>query len=215
MDIIRRTIIWLAFAMELTSCSSLFYDLRSDVLQDIQKGMSKQEVSKLLGEPQFRRFDRDFDEWEYSKCISGNGYTTIIVSFEDGKVVGMDSFATYDNRPVQSVTVAPNEVVVSPPHTIYTKGMPEIEFQRFYDKVKSRPFKDDQFELMEIGASNRLNCNQCARLMSIFPFDDDKMQVLKIFAPRITDRENYEEILKVLDSLFKRDDAKKLLRIRN
>lgn len=215
MDIIRRTIIWLAFAIGLTSCSSLFYDLRSDVLQNIQKGMSKQEVSKLLGEPQFRRFDRDFDEWEYSKCISGNGYTTIIVSFEDGKVVGMDSFATYDNRPVQSVTVAPNEVVVSPPHTIYTKGMPEIEFQRFYDKVKSRPFKDDQFELMEIGANNRLNCNQCARLMSIYPFDDDKMQVLKIFAPRIADRENYEEILNALDSLFKRDDAKKLLRIRN
>lgn len=215
MDIIRRTIIWLALAIGLTSCSGLFYDLKSDVLHNIQKGMSKQEVSKLLGEPQFRRFDRDLDEWEYSKNIYGNGYTTIIVNFEDGKVVAMDSFASYDNRPVQSVTVAPNEVIVSPPHTIYKKGMSEVEFQRFYEKVKSRPFKDDQFEMMEIGSNNSLNCNQCARLMSIYPFDDDKMRVLKLFAPRIADRENYEEILNALDSLFKKDDAKKLLRIKN
>lgn len=215
MDIIRRTIIWLALAIGLTSCSSLFYDLKSDVLYNIQKGMSKQEVIKLLGEPKFRRFDRDLDEWEYSKCLSRNGYTTIIVNFEDGKVVAMDSFATYDNPPVQSVTVAPNEVIVSPPHTIYTKGMPEVEFQRFYNKVKSRPFKDDQFEMIELGSNNSLSCNQCARLMSIYTFDDDKMRVLRLFAPRIADRENYEEILNVLDSLFKRDDAKKLLRIKN
>lgn len=215
MDIIRRTIIWLALAIGLTSCSGLFYDLKSDVLHNIQKGMSKQEVSKLLGEPQFRRFDRDLDEWEYSKYISGNGYTTIILSFENGKVVAMDSFASCDNHPVPSVTVAPSEVVVSPPHTIYRKGMPEVEFQRFYDKVKSRPFKDDQFELMEIGSNNSLNCNQCARLMSIYAFDDEKMRVLKLFAPRIADRENYDEILNVLNSLFKRDDAKKLLRIKN
>lgn len=40
-------------------------------------------------------------------------------------------------------------------------------------------------------------------------FDDDKMKVLRIFAPNIVDPENYEAILDVIDSLFKKDDAKK------
>lgn len=45
-------------------------------------------------------------------------------------------------------------------------------------------------------------------------FDDDKMKVLNIFAPNIVDPENYEAILDVIDSLFKKDDAKKILGIR-
>ena len=92
--------------------------------------------------------------------------------------------------------------------------MPEAEFQRFYEKVKSKPFKDDRFDLIKIGVANSgFTCKQCARMMSIFPFDDEKMNVLSIFAPHIVDRINYEDILKELNSLFKKDDAKKMLRI--
>ncbi|WP_373724978.1 DUF4476 domain-containing protein, partial [Bacteroides heparinolyticus] len=45
-------------------------------------------------------------------------------------------------------------------------------------------------------------------------FDDDKIKVLKMFASGIEDIENYDEILDAIDSLFKRDDAKKILGIR-
>ena len=45
--------------------------------------------------------------------------------------------------------------------------------------------------------------------MALYTFDDDKMKVLNIFAPNIVDPENYEAILDVIDSLFKKDDAKK------
>ena len=44
--------------------------------------------------------------------------------------------------------------------------------------------------------------------------DDDKMKVLRIFASNIADPENYEAILDIIDSLFKKDDAKKILGIR-
>ena len=40
------------------------------------------------------------------------------------------------------------------------------------------------------------------------------MKVLRIFAPHIADKENYEEILQELTSLFKRNDAKALLKVR-
>lgn len=215
MKTIRQTIMWLVLALGLTSCYGAFYELKADVLRNVQKGMTKHEVTALLGEPQFRRFDRDLDEWEYSKYVSGSGYTTIILSFEDNKVVAMDSFRSADCHSTPSVTVAPGEVVVTPPITIYVKGMRASEFQRFYDRVKSRTFKDSMLEEMATGADYSLNCNQCARLMSLFNFDDEKMKVLRIFAPNIADRENYKEILDELISLFEKDDAKKLLKVDN
>ena len=68
------------------------------------------------------------------------------------------------------------------------------DFRHFYEKVKSRPFKDDQIEMMRtVARNNSLNCVQCASFV---------------------DPENYEAILDVIDSLFKKDDAKKILGIR-
>ena len=138
-----------------------------------------------------------------------SGRTSIIVSFEGDKVVAMDSFAA----PQLSVSV-PNEVSVSSP-TIFVRGMRSADFQRFYNDVKARGFKDTQLEMMEeLAVDNSLSCHQCARLMSLYTFDDDKMKVLRIFAPHIADKENYEEILQELTSLFKRNDAKALLKVR-
>ena len=73
--------------MGFTSCSSLFYDAKADVLNSIQKGMSRQEVTKILGTPEYRRFDRDIEEWEDSRVLSSKSNITrtqIVVTFEGG-----------------------------------------------------------------------------------------------------------------------------------
>ena len=51
--------------------------------------------------------------------------------------------------------------------------------------------------------------------MSIFTCNDEKMKVLRMISNRIVDRENGKEIIKTLDSLFKQDDARKILGITN
>lgn len=211
MKTIRQTIMWLAIAMGCTSCSSLFYDVKTDVLHDIHQGMSRQEVTALLGKPKYRRFDLDLEEWEYNKNLSKSGYTTIIVSFEGDKVFALNSFP--GSRPATpSVTVTSGDMMITTPATECTPVIHPENFQAFYEKVKSRPFKDDQLEMMgAFAAKHRLNCRQCARLMSLYTFDDDKMKVLRIFASGLTDRDNYTEILDVISSLFKKDDAKKLI----
>ena len=50
--------------------------------------------------------------------------------------------------------------------------------------------------------------------MTLYTLNDDKMQVRSIYAPNIVYTKNYEAILDVIDSLFKKDDAKKILGIR-
>ena len=202
MKTIRLIIAGLVMTMGFSSCSSLFYDAKVDVLNSIQKGMSRQEVTKILGTPEYRRFDRDIEEWEYSRVLSGKSNisrTQIVVTFEGGRVVAMDSFS-------------------GEPRTlpVYVRGMHPEDFRHFYEKVKSRPFKDDQIEMMRtVARNNSLNCVQCASLMALYTFDDDKMKVLNIFAPNIVDPENYEAILDVIDSLFKKDDVQFLQRIMN
>ena len=69
-------------------------------------------------------------------------------------------------------------------------------------------------ELLSVGVVNKyFTCKQTARLMSIFTWDDEKMKVLRMVSNRIVDRENGKEIIKTLDSLFKQDDARKILGI--
>ena len=202
MKTIRLIIAGLVMTMGFSSCSSLFYDAKVDVLNSIQKGMSRQEVTKIL------------EEWEYSRVLSGKSNisrTQIVVTFEGGRVVAMDSFS---GEP-RTLPVVPSEVVIDSPAPVYVRGMHPEDFRHFYEKVKSRPFKDDQIEMMRtVARNNSLNCVQCASLMALYTFDDDKMKVLNIFAPNIVDPENYEAILDVIDSLFKKDDAKKILGIR-
>lgn len=68
MKTIRLIIAGLVMTMGFSSCSSLFYDAKVDVLNSIQKGMSRQEVTKILGTPEYRRFDRDIEEWDIPEC---------------------------------------------------------------------------------------------------------------------------------------------------
>ena len=70
MKTIRLIIAGLVMTMGFSSCSSLFYDAKVDVLNSIQKGMSRQEVTKILGTPEYRRFDRDIPECCPVKVIS-------------------------------------------------------------------------------------------------------------------------------------------------
>ena len=84
-----------------------------------------------------------------------------------------------------------------------------------YNKVKAKPFKDDQLDLLEAGIGNRgLSCKQCVRMMSIYRFDDDKLEVLKILAPNISDRENYDEIINALDFISSEEKARSILGIK-
>ncbi len=94
---------------------------KADVLNSIQKGMSRQEVTKILGTPEYRRFDRDIEEWESSRVLSGKSNisrTQIVVTFEGGRVVAMDSFS---GEP-RTLPVVPSEVVIDSPVPVYVRG---------------------------------------------------------------------------------------------
>lgn len=217
MRTIKQTFALLALVICVSSCASIL-GINKSVIMSVQKGMTQQEVSSILGKPDYRRFDRELEEWEYLKNIADNpGWTTIVVSFIDGRVVSMDSFQQSVAPPPVAVypSIEVGGEITSRPNVHVGRVMNEQDFQAFYNKVKSKTFKDDQLELLQNGLGNkRLSCKQCIRMMSIYTFDDDKLEVLKIVAPNIVDRENYDEIINALDFISSEEKARRILGIK-
>lgn len=213
---LKQTLLALAICALVSSCGLT----TSSAIMKVQKGMSQEEVSQLLGNPDFRRFDNGSEQWEYKRTnMSTATYMVIIVDFIDGQVANMDSFD--EKMPAPPLAICPPAEIITVEKPVYPdlhrprrKPMNPQDFQSLYNKVKNKPFTDDQMELLAVGiVNNYFTCQQTASLMSIFTWDDEKMKVLNMIAERIVDRENGEVIVKKLDSLFKQDDARKILGI--
>lgn len=216
---LKQTFVTFALCASISSCGGL---TTTGTVMQIQKGMSQEEVTRLLGKPDYRRFDQGSEQWEYRKTnmtIGASPNMTILIDFIDNRVTNMDSFD--DSAPGPHIAICPPappeevtiEAVNRPEHHRPGKrSMNPTDFERLYNKVKQKPFKDDQMELLSVGVADRyFTCHQVARLLSIFTWDDEKMEVLNMILPRITDKENSEVIVKKMDSLFKQDDVRKML----
>ena len=199
---LKQTLLALTICTLVISCSLT----TSSTIMKVQRGMSQEEVSHLLGKPDFRRFDNGSEQWEYTKTnMSTAANTVIIIDFVDGMVTNMDSFESNITPPPVAVC-PPNEIITvvppnhpdhSGPHRPKHKAMNPHDFENLYKKVKNKAFKDDQMELLSVGVvNNYFTCKQTARLMSIFTWDDEKMKVLRMISNRIVDRENGKEIIK-------------------
>ena len=74
--------------------------------------------------------------------------------------------------------------------------MNDKDFQYLYKVIKKKSFEKDQLELLSVGVlDNYFSCRQCAKIMSIYSFDKDKLKVLDIMAKHIVDKENARLIL--------------------
>lgn len=182
----------------LVSCGIM--KLSRDAMMEVEKGMHKTEVVNLLGQPDYRRFDKDWEEWEYR-----NAYTVLIIRMEDDRVVGMDSFNTDELK--QQYPVYP-----LPPEAPYVQrsSLDDPVFQTLYNRVVKEPFKDDQLKVLSAGVVNkRFTCEQCIKLMSIYTFDDDRLKVFDLVFPHIIDGENYQTIVDSLDFISSQQTVQK------
>lgn len=221
MKTLKQTFVLVALAIGMSSCASVM-GINKNIMMKLHKGMTQDEVSTILGQPDYRRFDNETEEWEFVKYINYSGIlgvsspTTIVIGFVDGRLVSMDSFERISVPPVPVYpAVEVGGRITSYPHVSPGRGMREIDFQAFYNNVRSKPFKDDQLMLVRVGAqSNTFTCSQCVQLMSIYTFDDDKLEVLKIIAPRLEDRENYSKVIDALAFISSQEKARAILGVK-
>ena len=167
--------------------------------RNVERGMTKQEVIAILGKPKLTSFDMYGDKWEYDKYNYLFGDSKYITVFFDrnGKVVQYDTRIIEPNN--QTSNVQPQHP--TPPlydgrcdpdgRMDYGYCLDDASFSKLYNKVKKASFDDNKFDLIEVASLGcYYSCNQVARIMKIFPFDDEQLKALRMMAPHIVDPQN-------------------------
>lgn len=190
--------------------------------RNVERGMTKQEVIAILGEPKLTSFNSYGDKWEYAKNSNLFGDSKYITVFFDrsGKVV------EYNTRIIESNSQQPNgqqpQQPTLPPYGggYYPNGgmnydycLDDASFSKLYNKIKKTNFDDNKFDLIEVASLGcYYSCAQVVRIMKIFSFDDSKMKVLSMMAPRIVDLQNATDIHRTFTFDSDKEKAANILR---
>lgn len=91
--------------------------------------------------------------------------------------------------------------------------MGKQDFQFLYEIIKGKSFEKDRLELLSVGVlDNYFSCQQCAKLLSIYSFDSDRLKALEIMANHIVDLDNADLVIDVFTFESNKNKAVKLLR---
>lgn len=211
-------ILFLTLGMILGSCST--YYVSNKRVMEVQEGMTRQNVENILGQPDYRRFDGGIEEWEYRRVSSVLYQTlmTIIVSFEDGRVIGMNTFNSEEKLPPAPVVMPPS-VVVTPPADYLPEDRPyrktvmtREEFDRFFRDYRMEIMDDAQARFINDALNDyNFTSDQCKRIVGEIIMSDVQMKVMKRMYPQVVDKKNFDQVINKLNSSFDRNEMKQYL----
>ncbi len=190
--------------------------------RNVERGMTKQEVIAILGEPKLTSFDMYGDKWEYDKYNYLFGDSKYITVFFDrnGKVV---QYNTRIIEPNSQQSNAQQPQHPTPPlydgrcdpddRMDYGYSLDDASFSKLYNKVKQASFNDNKFDLIDVASLGcYYSCAQVVRIMKIFPFDDEQLKALKMMAPHIVHLQNTGLIYKVFSFDSEKEKAEEIIR---
>lgn len=94
----------------------------------------------------------------------------------------------------------------------YPRPIENNDFNTIYNIVKRTSFDSGKTDIIRVACiNNNFSSKQCASLLSLFSFDDNKLKALKIMKPRLTDNTNYSKILKLFTFSSNKDKAATIL----
>ena len=177
--------------------------------RNVERGMTKQEVIAILGEPKLTSFDMYGDKWEYTKnnLLSGDSKYITVFFDRNGKVVQYNTEFMEPNAQLPQHPTPPIYDGRCDPdgRMDYGYSLDDASFNILYNKVKKASFDDNKFDMIEVASLGcYYSCNQVARIMKIFPFDDEQLKALRMMAPHIVDPQN----VIVIYQLFNFDSEK-------
>ena len=200
-------------------------DAPAKVKKTVERGMTKEEVTAILGNPKLMSFDSFGDRWQYESqnILTGDIKHTNVMFDRSGRVVGLDTYIEELKRNNGNNSncqhPAPQPVQPAPPvrpvppaynscmHVGYSYCLDDASFSKFYNKVRNATFDNEKFDLIEVASLGCwYSCAQTARMMRLFTFDDDRMKVLRLMASRIVDPQNSADIYRLFD--FESEKAK-------
>lgn len=183
----------------------------------VQRGMTKQQVTAILGKPENTSFDQYGEQWEYYK----NGWPLnwdrrIVVGFDNGgRVATYHSTYLRPDKEVQKVQVEKVPQPVEVPVPVYPNDvycMSDQDFSFLYNKVKGASFDSNKFDLIEVASLGcYYSCEQCAKIIKLFVFGDKQLKALQFMAPHIVDPQNAKIIYNQLSFSSEKEKAAEIM----
>lgn len=184
----------------------------NDPLMQIQRGMLVDEVYRLLGTPDFRRFQPEYEEYEYRLKRRGV-LTSLFVQIKGGRVEAMHSEPTRIERAEQPVEVSTHRYPahpVSPQPSVYPSD--GRWFEDFIQRYQRESFSDDKEKLLRMATQSQVwMVDQCLRILQLHTFEDDRLKCLRLIAPALYDRQNAYKIIDLFSFSSSKNEAERLI----
>ena len=91
------------------------------------------------------------------------------------------------------------------------RAMHRKDFKMMCEVVKDASFSDKKIGVIKVACiSSYFDSKQCAKLLALFSFENDKLEALKVLAPRIVNF-NPKEILKQFTFSSNKDEALEII----
>ena len=92
------------------------------------------------------------------------------------------------------------------------RAMRDKDFSMMYKIVKKYSFDDKKIDIIRVASiGSYFSSKQCAELLSLISFNDDKLKALEVMTPRIVDDKDVDRILKQFSFNRDKDKAMKIL----
>lgn len=96
--------------------------------------------------------------------------------------------------------------------SVRTRPMGKENFKKLMEIVENASFDNRKKDIVIVACmGSYFSSKQCENLLSLFSFQDNKLEALEIIAPRLTDRKEQVAILKQFTFASKKDKAIELL----
>ena len=200
---------WMTFVFTCLFMLTCSLSVSAKSKQPIERGMTKQQVTAILGKPKTTSFNELGDKWMYEGwkggLVGGDNVRTYVIFDMTGKVIRYEEQVYEPSQPeAPHPNVTPGYVPMPYPDGTYC--LSDEAFFILYKKVKEASFDKDKKNLIEVASLGcYYSCQQCAQILKIFSFDSERLNALKLMVPRIVDPQNTH----VICQQFTFDDGKK------
>ena len=95
---------------------------------------------------------------------------------------------------------------------VMLRAMRDNDFSMVYRVVKNTSFDKNKIDIIRVACiGSNFSSNQCAKLLSLLSFDDNKLEALEVMAPKVVDDRDYNKIMKQFSFKSSREKAAKIL----
>ena len=191
-------------------------------INDLSLGMSKAEVTRILGKPDLRNLNASEEVWQYFVSPYIGETDTYTISFKNERLSSLNSVRQKESPQSVPVIIPEPDVKIYPQSRIPERSRyeqraqeeAEKEFKEFLSRVKRQTFTKDMIAYVRDAARyQKFSSLQVKRILQLFTWDSERLDVLRVLAPVMMDGYKVHEIIETFDFSSGKDEARRILGI--